>query len=71
MMEPIYFYFKETMLDTNNKFTLDFSNTELVYQINFSPKIDYYYIKTMNCNLIIANDYGNVTQDINDIPEKS
>ena len=43
---------------------LYFSNTELVYQINCSPK-------TMNCNLIIANDYGNVTQDINDIPEKS
>ena len=43
---------------------LYFSNTELAYQINCSPK-------TMNCNLIIANDYGNVTQDINDIPEKS
>ena len=63
MMKPIYFYFKETPLDTNNKFTLDFSNTELVYQINFSPKNDY-YITTMNCNLIIANDCGDVTQDI-------
>ena len=36
-MEPIYFYFKKTPLDANNKFMLDFSNTELVYQINFSP----------------------------------
>ena len=35
MMESIYFYFKETPLDTNNKFTLDFSNTELIYQIKF------------------------------------
>ena len=69
-MEPIYFYFKETMLDTNNKFTLDFSNTELVYQINFSPKKDY-YITTMNCNLTIANDYDDVTQDIKDLSEKS
>ena len=70
MMEPIYFYFKETPLDANNKFMLDFSNTELVYQINFSPKNDY-YITTTNCNLIIANDYGDVTQDIKDRSEKS
>ena len=25
----------------------------------------------MNCNLIIANDYGDVTQDIKDLSEKS
>ena len=70
MMKSIYFYFKETPLETNNKFTLDFSNTELVYQINFSPKNDY-YITTMNCNLTIANDYDDVTQDIKDLSEKS
>ena len=70
IMQPIYFYFKETLLDTNNKFTLDFSNTELVYQISFSPKNDY-NITTMNCNLIIANSYGDVTQDIKDLSEKS
>ena len=69
-VEPIYFYFKETPLDTKNNFTLDFSNTELVYQINFSPKNDY-YITTMNFNLIIANDCGDVTQDIKDPSEKS
>ena len=69
MMEPIHFYFKETPLDTNNKFTLNFSYTELVYQIHFSPKNDY-YIATMNCNLIIANDYGDATQDIRDPSEK-
>ena len=70
MTEPFYFYFKVTPLDTNNKFTLDFSNTELVYQINFSPKNDY-DITTMNCNLIIANDYDDVTQGIKDLSEKS
>ena len=69
MMEPIYFYFKETPLDANNKSTLDFSNTDLVYQINFSPKNDY-YITTINCNLIITNNYGDVTQDIKDLSEK-
>ena len=69
MMEPIYFYCKETALDTNNKFRLDFSNIEMVYETNFSPKNDY-YIATMNCNLIIANDYGDATQDIRDPSEK-
>ena len=68
-MEPIYFYCKETALDTNNKFRLDFSNIEMVYETNFSPKNDY-YIATMNCNLIIANDYGDATQDIRDPSEK-
>ena len=69
MMEPIYFYCKETPLDTNNKFRLDFSNIEMVYETNFSPKNDY-YIATMNCNLIIANDCGDATQDIRDPSEK-
>ena len=70
IMQPIYFYFKETLLDANNKFTVDFSNTELVYHINFCPKNDY-NITTMNCNLIIANSCGDVTQDIKDLSEKS
>ena len=69
MMEPIYFYCKETPLDTNNKFRLDFSNIEMVYQTNFSPK-NGYYITTMNRNLIIANDYSDATQDIRDLSEK-
>ena len=59
MMEPIYFYFQETPLDANNKFMINFSNTQLVYQIKSSPKSDY-YIKTVNFNLIIASDYGDV-----------
>ena len=58
-MEPIFFYFKETPLEAKNKFTLDFSNTELIYQINFSTK-NVYYKTTMNCNLVIANDYGDL-----------
>ena len=62
-MEPISFYFKDMPLGVNNRFTLDFSNTELIYQINFSTKNDY-YITTMNCNLIIANGYGGLLDDI-------
>ena len=69
-MEPIFFYFKETPLQANNKFTLDFSSMELIYQINFSTEYDY-YITTMNCNLIIANDYGDLLDDIKELSTKS
>ena len=55
-MEPIFFYFKEMPLEANNKFMLDFSSTELIYQINFSIENDC-YITTMNYHLVIANDY--------------
>ena len=70
MMEPIFFYFKETPIDVNNRFTLDFSNTELVYQINLSTENDY-QITTMNCNLVIANNFSNGLKDIKDLSEKS
>ena len=61
-MEPIFFYLKETPFKANDKFMLDFSNTELVYQINFSTENDY-YITTMNCNLVIANNYDDLLHD--------
>ena len=56
-MELIFFYFKEMPIDVNDRFTLDFSNTELIHQINFSTENDC-YITTMNCNVVIANDFG-------------
>ena len=61
-MEPIFFYLKETPFKANDKFMLDFSNTELVYQINFSTENDY-YITTMNCSLVIANNYDDLLHD--------
>ena len=62
-MELISFYFKEVPLGVDNRFTLDFSNNELIYQINFSTENDY-YIKTMKCNSVIAIDYGGLLDDI-------
>ena len=62
--------FIETPLEANNKFTLDFSNTELIYQINFSTKNDY-YITTINCNLVISNGYGDLIDDIKELSTKS
>ena len=69
-MEPIFFYFKEMPLEANNKFTLHFSNTELIYQINISAENDY-YITTMNCNLVIVNDYGDLIDNIRELSTKS
>ena len=62
-MEPIFFYFKETPVVVDNTFTLDFSNTKLIYQIDFTTENDY-YITTMNCDLVIANDYGGLLDNI-------
>ena len=69
-MEPIFFYFKETPVGVDNKFTLDFSNTKLIYQINFTTENDY-YITTMNCDLVIANDYGRLLDNIKKLSIKS
>ena len=69
-MEPIFFYFKETPLGVDNRFTLDFSNTELIYKINFSTDNDY-YITTMNCNLVIADNYGGLLENIKKLSTKS
>ena len=69
-MEPIFFCFIETPLEANNKFTLDFASTELIYQINLSTKNDY-YITTINCNLVIANNYGDLLEDIKELSTKS
>ena len=69
-MEPIFFYFKETPLEPNNKFTLDFSNTESIYHINFSIEI-VYHITTMNHNLVIVNEYGDLLGEIKELPIKS
>ena len=69
-MEPVFFYFKETPFEANNRFTLDFSITELVYQINYSTKNDY-YITTMNCNLVIANNDGDLLDDTKELSTKS
>ena len=50
-------------LGVDNRLRLDFSNTELIYQINFSTKNDY-YITIMNFNLVIANHYGRLLENI-------
>ena len=69
-MKPIFFYFKEIPLEAKNKLTLDFSNMKLIYQINFPLENDY-YITTMNCNLVIVNNYGDVIDNIKKLSRKN
>ena len=69
-MEPIIFYFNETPIGVDNTFTLDFSNNELIYHVIFLTENDY-YITTMICNLVIANDYGRQLDDIKKLSTKS
>ena len=69
-MEPTFFYFKETLLEANNRFMLGFSNKELVYQICFSNENDY-YLTTMNCSVVIVNDYSDLLDDVNELSTKS
>ena len=64
-------YFKEIVLDKNNKFTLDIFQTNQIYEVHFSPKKDY-FITSMNCNLDIQEDIKNsVFDEIKELLEKS
>ena len=63
-MTPVYIYFKEALLDDDNRFTLDFANDIYVNQILFSSKYDY-YITTLNCDLKLLKDFS-VHKDILD-----
>ena len=49
-MRPVLIYFRETHLDENNKFALDFSDQEFVQEIEFLSK-NKYYITSLNCKL--------------------
>ena len=49
---------------------LDFSQTEVGYQIRFSTEKDY-YITSMNFNLIIHDDYEHVNDEIKQLSEKN
>ena len=71
-MEPVYIYFKEIALDENNKFILEFSQTDQIYNVHFSPKKDY-FITSMNCNLDLQEDLKNtnVLDKIKELSEKS
>ena len=49
---------------------LDISQTEVIYQIRFSTEKDY-HTTSMNCNLIIHDDYEHVSDEIKQLSKKS
>ena len=58
-MNPAFICCKESILNDDNKFVLDFSDEEFVHEVNFLNNLNY-YISSLNCNLIlknIANDH--------------
>ena len=57
-MESLFTYFKEIALNKNNKFILEFSQTDQIYKVHFSLKKDY-FITLMNCDLNLEQDIKN------------
>ena len=53
-MNPISIYQNEAKLDSNNKFTIDFIDEEVVNLVSFFSK-NQYYISSLNCNITKAN----------------
>ena len=60
-----FIYFKELILNNNNKLTLDFSDEEFVLEINFSTNLDY-CISSLDCNLILKNIVHDIKSDNKD-----
>ena len=57
-MEPVFIYFKEIPIEEKNKFTLDFSQTNQIHKVHFSPKKDY-YLTPMNYDLDLQEGIKN------------
>ena len=53
-MNPAFIYYKESILNDDNKFASDFSDEEFVHEVNFLNNLDY-YVTSLNCNLIFKN----------------
>ena len=68
-MRPILIYFRETHLDENNKFTLDFSDHEFVQETEFLSK-NKYYITNFNLQLKLK-EYIHKDEKIKKLSAKS
>ena len=69
-VETFYIYFKEALLDDQNRFTLNFSNEIIVNEILFFPDKDY-YISSMNCDLKLLKDFQAREDILDDIKKLS
>ena len=54
-MNVAFIYFHEIPLQDDNKFTLDFSNEEIVQKVKWNKTIDY-YIASLDSNLVLKEE---------------
>ena len=70
-MKPCFIYFKEIAISDDNKFTLDFSDQEIVQEIDFLSNNDY-YITSLDCNLKVKKHiHDDEKKRIEELSEKS
>ena len=69
-MRPVLIYFRETHLDENNKFTLDFSDHEFVQETEFLSK-NKYYVTSLNCKLKLKEYIHDKDEKIKKLSGKS
>ena len=72
-MKPIFTYFRDIPQDQNNRFLLDFLNTDIVYETHFSSNNDH-FLTSKNCNLDLFKDFeahGDLFDDIKKLSKAS
>ena len=60
-MEPIFIYYKNLSFDQNKRFTLEFSNDDLLEGVLFKKNKDY-YITSMSCYVGLTVDVTKLSQ---------
>ena len=60
-MEPVFIYYSNLSFDQNKRFTLEFSNSDLLKGVIFKKNKDY-YITSMSC-------YVDLTVDVAKLPQ--
>ena len=69
-MNPALIYFKEIILNDDNKFALDFSDKEFVQEVNFVNNLDC-YITSLNCKLKVKEYIHDKDEKIKELSKKS
>ena len=68
-MNPALVYFKEVILNNNNKFTLDFSEKEFAQEVNLVNNLDY-YITSLNFKLKVKEYILDKDEKIKELSKK-
>ena len=68
-MNPALVYFKEVILNNNNKFTLDLSEKEFAQEVNLVNNLDY-YITSLNFKLKVKEYILDKDEKIKELSKK-